>query len=511
MTRNADYVLLDEARRQRDEGRQAQEQREPPRPLIRELSPADPFPIDALGDVLGPAARGIHQRIQSPLPMCGQSVLAAAALAVQAQADVELPPTGHKKPVSNFFVTVAASGERKSATDAEALWPIHRREAMLGEKYAGEKPSYINDKLAWDRAREAITRKFKSDRAAIKAALDALGRAPEALLDPLLTCADPTFEGLCRHLTTGQPSMGIFSAEGGQFIGGHGMSVDNKLRTAAGFSLLWDGAPLTRVRAGDGTMVLPGRRMSVHLMAQIDVAATMLSDRTLVDQGLLSRCLVSAPDSTAGFRQWRDADPQAEADVKRYGARLLDILERPLPLASGKLNELKPRALVLSSGAKNVLVGFFNEIEAQLKPNGALVPIKGLVNKLHEHAARIAAVLALVDDIDVAEVSPDNMADGIVLAQYYATEALRLFEAGRVSPDLQLAIRLCDWVRFSWQDDLIALPDIYQRSLNSIGDKATARRIVGILEDHGYLDRVPGGATLNGVRRKDVWRVVKEG
>ena len=35
---------------------------EPPRPLMRELPPADPFPVAALGSVLGPPARAIHDR-----------------------------------------------------------------------------------------------------------------------------------------------------------------------------------------------------------------------------------------------------------------------------------------------------------------------------------------------------------------------------------------------------------------------------------------------------------------
>ena len=51
---------------------------EPPRPLMRELPPADPFPVDALGPVLAPAARAIHDRVQAPMAICGQSVLAAA-------------------------------------------------------------------------------------------------------------------------------------------------------------------------------------------------------------------------------------------------------------------------------------------------------------------------------------------------------------------------------------------------------------------------------------------------
>ena len=81
---------------------------EPPRPLMRELPPADPFPVDALGEVLAPAARAIHDRVQAPLAICGQSVLAAANLATQALVDVVLPiGGGQPKPVSNYFMTVA--------------------------------------------------------------------------------------------------------------------------------------------------------------------------------------------------------------------------------------------------------------------------------------------------------------------------------------------------------------------------------------------------------------------
>jgi hypothetical protein len=34
---------------------------------MRELPPADPFPVDALGPVLGSAARAIHDRVRAPL------------------------------------------------------------------------------------------------------------------------------------------------------------------------------------------------------------------------------------------------------------------------------------------------------------------------------------------------------------------------------------------------------------------------------------------------------------
>jgi hypothetical protein len=101
---------------------------------------------------------------------------------------------------------------------------------------------------------------------------------PTAPLEPILTCTEPTFGGLCKLFAVGHPSLGIFATDGGHFIGGHGMSDDNKLRTATGLSPVWDGDPICRVRAGDGPYVLPGRRSAVHLMVQPDLAAIPPTD-----------------------------------------------------------------------------------------------------------------------------------------------------------------------------------------------------------------------------------------
>src|SRR5262249_12606604 len=148
-------------------------------------------------------------------------------------------------------------------------------------------------------------------------ALDRSGLPPRVPLTPILTCPEPTYEGLVKHLVSGQPSIGIFSAEGGQFIGGHGMTDDARLRTAAGLSCIWDGETIRRVRAADGATILPGRRVALHLMAQPDIAAVMLSDPLLLNQGLLSRCLVTAPTSNAGTRSWREPAEATDAAIKR--------------------------------------------------------------------------------------------------------------------------------------------------------------------------------------------------
>lgn len=482
---------------------------EPPRPLMRELPPADPFPIDALGDVLGAAAGAIHDRVQAPLAIGGQSVLGAATLVLQGHADVLLPIGGGRaKPISSNFVTVAATGERKTACDAEALWPVRKRETALRQRYDADLPAYENAKAAWDKAREHAL-KGKGDRTAIEAALNGLGPAPGAPLHPLLTCPEPTFEGLCRLFAGGWPSVGIFATEGGQFIGGHGMSADNKLKTASGLSSLWDGEPIRRVRSGDGITIMPGRRASLHLMVQPTVADIWFRDHLLAEQGLLSRAMVSAPDSAGGTRFQRDERLETDSVLKRYGARLLDILEMPLPLAPGRTNELAPRPLPLSPEARRLWSDFADHIEKAIAPNGELETVRGLANKLPEHAARLAAVLTLVRNIDAGEIASAEMGAGIALAEHYAAEALRLFGASRINGDLRLAQKLLDWLLGTWGEPAISLPDIYQRSLNAIGDKATAAKLVAILEDHGSLVSIPQGAIVAGQRRREAWRIIR--
>jgi Protein of unknown function (DUF3987) len=195
--------------------------------------------------------------------------------------------------------------------------------------------------------------------------------------------------------------------------------------------------------------------------------------------------------------------------MKCYGAHLFGILERPLPLVADTRNELAPRQLPLSPSAKSLWKPFYNHIESRLGAGGELDPVRGLANKLPEHAARLAAVLALVRDIDAGEVSAAEMAAGIELVQHYVAEGLRLYGASRVSGRLREAQRLLGWLLTSWPEPQISLPDIYQRGPNAIRDKVTASELVGLLVEHGWLVPLPGGAIVAGVRRRDAWGIVR--
>jgi Protein of unknown function (DUF3987) len=482
-----------------------QEQAESPRPLMREMPAPDPFPVEALGTILANSAIGIQDRTQAPVAICGQSVLAAATLVTQGYADVKLP-TGQVRPLSNYFATVGVTGERKSAVDMEATWPVRKREAKLREQYGPARLDYENAKDAWDKARKFAMDSAKGDQAKIRAALDRLGPPPTEPLLPRLTCGEPTIEGLVKVFAKGWPSLGIFSDEGGMFIGGHGMTPDAKLRTASTLSKLWDGTPIDRVRSGDGAAILPGRRLAMHLMVQPNVAALFLADGLLAEQGLLSRVLASSPESTIGARCWHEASADSDLAIKTYGGRLLDILEMPLPLVERKRNELTPREISLSTEARASWIAFHDHVEGQMGVGKPLWPIRGLANKLPEIVGRLAGVLALVDHM--MEIGVTEIERGIALAEHYAAEALRLFAASQVAAELTKAQELLRWLVMEWEGDIVGLPEIYQRGPNFVRDMKAARALVSLLENHGHLVRVLGGATIGENRRRDAWHIV---
>lgn len=506
---DGDPIFIDDEEQSNSGSANRDQAREAPRPLYRPLPPAAKFPVEALGDVLGSAARAIMDRVQCPDALAAQSVLAVASLAVQAFADVEIPATGHAKPVSLNLFSIASTGERKSAADGEALWSIRKHEKALRQAFNEEMEEYFKAKKAWDAAERRALNSQKDDYSETKGKLDALGKAPIAPVLPMKTCPEPTYEGLCKALELGQPSMGIFSDEGGSFISGHGMTPDNRLRTMAGLSSLWDGTSIKRVRVGDGANIIAGKRLTVHLMAQPEAAARLLCDPVAQDQGFLSRILVAAPDSTAGTRFQREPDPESSEALKRYGERILSILERPAPLAEDTQNELEPRVLPFDRDAAEAWRDFADHVEGLLAPGKPFEPIRGFANKLPEHAARIAAVLTLVDDLHAYFISRETFERAIVLAEYYAREALRLFDTGSASPELRRAEALRKWL-MTWDEPLISSRAIVRLGPNSIRNTATANAAIKVLVDHGWLDPTTGGATVEGKPVRQAWKIIKE-
>jgi hypothetical protein len=477
------------------------DENEGPQPLSRPLPPPEPFPAEALDD-LAPAAEAICDHVQSPFSMCASATLAATSFAVSWHLDIILP-TGQPRPASCWFWCIAESGERKTATDEKAFRPQSDYEKNLRARYEVELSDYNVQNSMWAAQAKAIEKQFKdlgsAGSEAHSKALEKLGPAPKKPLGALIMSSDFTFEGLVRSLTLGQAVYGIIGSEGGQFIGGHGMNEEAKLRTITNLSAAWDGQPIKRVRADEIT-ILFGRRVGMHLMIQPEVAALALCDELLLKQGFLSRILVCSPESLIGKRKHKSPSPEAEKALGEYNRRLLEIIETPLPLAPDTQNELRPRAVPFSAEATKLFWEFADEVDAAMGPGGEYETIRPFAAKLPEHAARLGITLAgYKTNLKVEQLSAEHFAYGIRLAVWYATEAVRL--SSITTPTAQ---KLLDWLLLQ-PDPTITARKICRYGPNSIRDRDTALELCKVLESHGWL--IPIKA-----RRRDTreWTIVRE-
>jgi hypothetical protein len=126
-----------------------------------------------------------------------------------------------------------------------------------------------------------------------------------------------------------------------------------------------------------------------------------------------------------------------------------------------------------------------------------------------EHAARLGAVLQTMEKASARELTRERFERGIELAEWYASEWLRLHEAQNVKEQLLAAEKLRRWLSDEWQGDVIGLPEVYQRGPNSLRDAATARACMRTLAEHGWAIPLTDGAEVEGKRRHEAWQIVR--
>ena len=478
-----------------------------PTPLVREIPEGNPYPLEALGP-LKDAAEAIHDITQAPAAIGAQSVLGVASLAAQAIGDAQ---TLHgSAPASLFLLTVAQSGERKSACDRLAMKAVREFERELADEYREERTAYRNRLDIWQECRKNILKKMKEDRIGAQADLDALGPEPVEPLRPTIVASEPTLEGVTKNMPILRPSLGMFSDEGGAFVGGHGMNSENRLKTAAGFSGFWDGATVNRWRAGDGASSLSGRRLSSHLMVQPIAASQFLSDPIANQQGLLARFLITAPKSAIG-RRLRIAEHSASSDraLERFAERIGSMLRRDLPLANGCRNELELKPIPLSIEARTVLQTFALQVEKEQTERGEFGEVRPFASKAAEQAARIAAVMSAYENPDNPQLSGKTMADAVTLEGFYLQEARRLADEAVISEQTREAEKLKKWLCETWEEEFISATDAAQYGPNSLRETEKVKKVLATLEKHGWVMPQAGGATVRGKKRREAWRIVR--
>jgi hypothetical protein len=467
---------------------------------------------DVAGEVTGiqriwlaSEAPGSPSRIAPPLIVPSDSLgLARSAFPRPAHADVET--LGGNRPLSLYCLTIAASGERKSSCDAPLMEAMREFEREQAQAHSDARKAWTLDHEIWKKKHEGVLTKIKGGKAS-RIDLEAIGPEPAAPPLPDRLVSEPTYEGLTKLFHLGHPSLGLFSDEGGQFLGGFAMSQDNRMKTLAALNDLWMGNPIKRTRQGDGAFTLYGRRLSLHLMVQPVVALSFMGDPLAGDTGFLPRCLICEPASTIGTRL-HDAAGWDDRPLQAFAERLSDILYTGIAM-DPETRELQPRVLPLSAEARTSLIAFSDTVERAQAPGGEFELVRGYASKAAEQAARIAGVLSLWADMGTQAVQPEGMRWGIQLASFYLSEAKRLANAATVSVEVSRAEALRKWMQSpSWGKPWLTLRDVIRLGPSRLRENPEARKALSLLEENGWLAPMPEGTKIEGKVTRKAWRIV---
>jgi Protein of unknown function (DUF3987) len=131
-------------------------------------------------------------------------------------------------------------------------------------------------------------------------------------------------------------------------------------------------------------------------------------------------------------------------------------------------------------------IAFHDHVEAQLGPGCDLAPIIGFAAKAAEHAARIAGVITIIEDIDAKEIGIKATAGALELADWYINEALRIQQSGITDPRLRRAAELLKWLQGQPQQTA-TFSGILQFGPNQLRLKAVAEEALAILAAHGWI------------------------
>jgi hypothetical protein len=435
-----------------------------PRALGYTMTPAPDVPLHALGSYLASRAEAIARVTQAPVSIILSTLLSVLALIAQAHVNVRLLH-GAAKPVSLFLLTIGASGLRKTTVDDAASQGAKWAEAALLEAQKAD-----DTEPTWQR----IIR-------------------------------TGSFEGLLRRLQNGAGTAALFNDDAGSFLGGTAMSQENRMKTNAGLSSLWDGSAVNHALAdAERSIHMAHRRLCVHFGIQPELILPLLADATFLNQGILARFLVTVPDSNIGYRPIRRPDPADLASMQEFAFLVRDLLQEPLPYRSEKSRALKPRVLELSDGAFDVFADYANEVEVAQRPFGLYATLTGPASKFAEIAIRIAGVLAYFENQSVTVIAEAQARRAVELMRFYAAEMVRLVGVQQQSPMLAAAGKVLRWLHRGWNDPTIRFQDFYQKG--PVRPIEQCRVIVPVLEQHGWLERKLGDGYAGAA---DVWAVVR--
>jgi len=439
------------------------------------------FPIEFLSPRARKTAEAIQRVIQAPEALCAQAVLGAMSLSVSPIATVQSLVSNSDHSIALYLMTIAESGERKSAVDSQAMKGIYDLVWEHHENHAREMAAY------------------KASRASGACEMADMAE-PE--FKSFLT-NEPTYEGIAKMIASGAGFAGLFSDEAGQFFGGHAMNKENRMKTAGGLSKLWDLDMILRHRATPGLPTyIPPCPTTANLMIQPVIMGDTYADDFLVGQGLLARMLPAWPPSNIGKRPFREALPEDLKTIADFQELTRACLESAIA-ADTKLDLIE-----LTGETREAAKLFHDEVESHLQDGGDYADIRGFGAKANEHSLRIAAVMSLFENPMARELQLEYLLGAQGMMKFYLKEFQHIRAGALADPKTMLAESLRVWLLENVQPgENFAKERIQQYGPSNLRRNSTLNDALRCLEEYGWIQQLPPDTKVDGKSRRQAYNL----
>jgi len=235
-------------------------------------------------------------------------------------------------------------------------------------------------------------------------------------------CTDATPEALLVQMAA-QGGRGIFYTDEGDFLnilGGSTYGNGKSLPNIGGVMKAYDGDPVSVVRKGQGGSIdIPEAHLSLTLGLQPQLLDNFANNPNLCDRGLPQRLLFFIPE------------PIGSIDVNAIGDAPEELMQdwaaKITRLAS--LHRENPLEMTCSPEAAQIIRDFWQYmVDAQDGVFGENDALYAWASKAHGKAARLAALLTLLENPDAREMSLKAAQSAVALMkEYFIPHAVRAF------------------------------------------------------------------------------------
>ena len=382
-------------------------------------TPNIPYPANALYASIRDAFWEVKDHIQAPDALIGGSFLTAISIACQGHVDVQLP-SGQTRPTSLNVLTIADSGERKSATDSLVCAPIYAHDQRAWEAHEEAMSDYIADMDIWELTDACLK---KNARKAFEAEQDMEPHLEENRSHSRRKPCKPKHNRIIFENTTERPLLEALQGEGTS-IALLSDEADIVLKSGAMRSMgmlnkVWSGASSLPVDRMDGIAPITNPRMTVSLMVQEGAFTDFRSKRggAARDSGHFARYLLSWPDSTQGYR-FASLNEPTWHHLRVFHHRVAELLAE-----SPKCRTV----LTFSTEAKEHWANTQNQMEPNLREGAPLRSIRDFASKSMEISCRLAALLHHFAQLEGTVISLETLQRAMAFVDWYFRSYYEIF------------------------------------------------------------------------------------